>query len=45
MLPDKVVTNYIIQRIVIRVFEYKPLGLNGNNQKAETVANLLGHPS
>ena len=33
---------YIIQRIVIRVSEYKPLGLKGNQQKAEEVASLLG---
>ena len=34
---------YIIQRIVIRIFEYKPLGLKGNQaEKAEAVASLVG---
>jgi len=31
---------YIISRIMIRVFEYKPLGLKGNNQKVEAVDKL-----
>ena len=34
---------YIIQRIVIRISEYKPLGLKENKQKAETISNLLGN--
>ena len=33
---------YIIQRIVIRISEYKPLGLKENKQKAETISSLLG---
>ena len=33
---------YTIQMIVIRVSEYKPLGLKENKQKAETVSSLLG---
>jgi len=34
--------NYIIQRIVIRNSEYKPLGLKTNKQESEAVASLLG---
>ena len=34
---------YIIQRIVLRISEYKPLGLKENKQKAETISNLLGN--
>ena len=33
---------YIIQRIVIRISKYKPLGLKENKQKAETISSLLG---
>ena len=34
---------YIIQRIVIRISEYKPLWLKENKQKAETISSLLGN--
>ena len=33
---------YIIRRIVLRILEYKPLGLKENKQKAETISSLLG---
>ena len=33
---------YIIQRIVIQISEYKPLGLKENKLKAETISSLLG---
>ena len=34
---------YIIRRIVIRISEYKPLGLKENKQKAEMISNFLGN--
>ena len=34
---------YIIRRIILRIPEYKPLGLKENKQKAETISNLLGN--
>ena len=34
---------YIIRRIVIRISEYKPLGLKENKQKAEMISSLLGN--
>ena len=34
---------YITQRIVIRISEYKPLGLKENKQKAETISSLLAN--
>ena len=34
---------YIIQRIVLRISEYKPLGLKENKQKVETISSLLGN--
>ena len=33
---------YIIRRIILRIPEYKPLGLKENKQKAETISSLLG---
>ena len=33
---------YIIRRIVLRISEYKPLGLKENKQKEETISSLLG---
>jgi len=37
---------YIIQRIVIRISEYKPLGIKETKRKVETISSLLGkhHP-
>ena len=34
---------YITQRIVLRISEYKPLGIKENEQKAKMISNLLGN--